>query len=403
MARDRGAGLAAWLLLLCSQGWASVPSSPGAPVRPAAALAAAPAIVRPVRHDASISRTLLVVEGARVSHFAKLQTLSVSEVLPLDADRNGLVTDAELQAVREELVAYVVAHYVLRPVSESGAGPALPATAIVVRLVTEDQDALAFSQWIELELERDAPAPFSRLEVQMSLFLESSPGHRDRLDALWVDEQRRDEQGLAGPRWSEELWAGRPRLLLDSGRRTPLEMLGEAWSRARGRPELAGCLLLLLLACGSWRAVGGALLCWLGACVVVGFVSRDLLGGLPALPLAVFLALMALGGVALTRPRQRPVRLEALVVGLLAGFALQSGTPGAPGEVDPHLIRLLATLALVAAPTLVWALMRRLPGRRENRGARHRGVPSWAPRWIGAAAVMAGSAGAWPLVAAALG
>lgn len=313
-------------------------------------------------HDVSVGRTLLVIEGAKVSHFARLQAASVAEVLPVDADGNGLVTAAELGAIADDLAGYVVAHYRLHPVDGDGRGPNLPGRLVSCELVTEDQDALAFTQWIEVELERIAPEPPRRLAVELDLFVETSPLHRDALQGLWA-EPRAPGEALTGRRFEAELWAelggGRPRVVLDSGRRSEGDLFAAGWDRVRATSGAFLALALLAISAGGWR--GGLRSVATGA-VGLGCglaTAPAVLPWLPALPLAVGLLPLLLGLCLLRRPRVPGGFAAAATAGFVGGLAL-----AAAGSPDESGVALRAVLLLVGGLLGLLALsLLRWPGR----------------------------------------
>jgi hypothetical protein len=336
-------------------------------------------------HDDSRSRTLLVLEGDLLSHFVRLQTLSVAEVLPLDADGNGLVTEAELASVEGELAAYVLEHVILAPVSPGGAGSNLPGRLVTSELVTEDADALAFAQWIELEFERTAPsAPgrlLGRLLVETTLFLETSPTHVDWLDVVWAETRVEGAPLAPVARWSVTLRGGQNRVLLDSGRRDGADLLEGAWLRLLRRPELPAAALMLLLTSAAVRASRVALAHAVGLLMGVA-LAPSLSEHLPALPLAAGLVLVVLGAVACLRPRPRPMGLEGAVVGLLLGLhvALPAGLAGplddlllepveratARSEVSSRGPLWIAAACVGALGLVLEPLLARLPGERRE-------------------------------------
>jgi hypothetical protein len=297
-------------------------------------------------HDDSRSRTLLVVEGERLSHFVRLQTLSVAEVLPLDSDGNGLVTEAELAAVEDDLASYVVEHVLLSPVGAGGPRGNLPGRLVTSELVTEDADALAFAQWIELEFERTAPSPPGRLLVEASLFLETSPTHVDWLDVVWAEARVEGAPLAPVARWNVNLRGGRNRVLLDSGLRDGVDLVESAWQRLVRRPELAAAAWMLLLTCAAARALRVAAAHAAGLLLGVGLAPL-LADRLPALPLAAGLVLVVLGAVACLRPRPRPMGWEAAIVGLLMGLHVAL-PPSLAGPLDDLLLEPLERAA--AAP-----------------------------------------------------
>lgn len=288
-------------------------------------------------HENSRSRSLLVVEPGQLVHFVKVQAQSVWEVLPLDPDGNLLVEADEFEAVRDDLGRYVMEHVRLRP----DGGEPLKGALVSGELVSDDMDALSFEQWIELELRYELAVLPRDLDIEVSLFLETSPRHQDLCDVIWSDEP--------GVVTSEPVrlsfWAGDPRQVASSRRPLPTPtVLSVLWAGALAllRDPLALLCLAALLA-GSAAATSTALARTSSTKVVLAFVpslgagvaTAELLAGqltLGAVTLAGGLAVawvgaLNLGGWARKADAGvpgRPVWAEALVFGLLMGLGLDA-------------------------------------------------------------------------------
>ena len=279
-------------------------------------------------HDNSRSRSLLVVEPGQLVHFVKVQVQSVWEVLPLDPDDNLLVEPDEFEAVRDQLARYIIEHVRLRP----DGGEPLQGSLVVAELVSDDMEALSFQQWIELELRYELASAPRELEIEVSLFLETSPRHQDLCDVIWSDEP--------GTVTSEPVrlrfWAGDPRQVASSGRPLPAPTVPAGlWAGAlqlRQDPLALLCLAALLAGCvaGSGKVVW-AYAASLGA----GLVAAESLDGQltpGAVSLAGGLAVAWVGALNLgswarkseAQSPGRPVWAEALVFGLLMGLVLAS-------------------------------------------------------------------------------
>ncbi|MFT7462461.1 MAG: hypothetical protein ACI9EF_000801 [Pseudohongiellaceae bacterium] len=287
-----------------------------------------------VAHDNSRSRTLLVVEHDHLAHFVKLQAQSVWEVLPLDADGNLLVEPAEFEAVKSDLAQYVGDHVLLRP----DGGERLRGSLVAAELVSNDSDALAFEQWIEVELRYELERSPRDLEIEVSLFAETSPRHQDLCDVLWSGGLDEQGEGVVTP-VRLRFWAGDSRQLASSGRpETALPFwagVGSGVRRWLQAPLAWLCLAALLAGAGGRNFYKGS------ARVLLAFVG-SLAGGLvwaEAMPEPVSVGALALaGGLAVIwvgalnmaelrhstgeAPQGRPVWAEALVFGLLMGLGL---------------------------------------------------------------------------------
>lgn len=149
-------------------------------------------------HPNSASRSELIVRPGRIELALRCQVESVNEVVPADADGNGLLEPHELDAVADELSRYLLAHYVLRADGPDSAP--LPGRVHELALVTDDRDALLFAQFVDARIVFDAPPSFDALLVEMTLYFETSPRHNDACRVRWP----------GGAFEDATLWAGRP-------------------------------------------------------------------------------------------------------------------------------------------------------------------------------------------------
>lgn|GEM_PF-3089044 len=344
-----------------------------APLTAAALCVALVALCSSARaHDNSRSRSLLVVEPGQLVHFVKVQAQSAWEVLPLDPDGNLLVEAAEFEAVRDDLARYVMEHVRLRP----DGGEPLKGELAVGELVSDVMDALSFEQWIELELHYELAAVPRELEIEVSLFLETSPRHQDLCDVIWSDEPG----VVTGASARLRFWAGDPRQVASSGRPLPTPgVLSVLWAGALGllgSPLALLCLAALLagsaavsskalartnsarvvLAFVPSLAAGVASVDWLAEQLTVGAVS--LAGGLAVAWVGV-LNLGALARKTNAEAPGRPVWAEALVFGLLMGLGLGLN-PNAPSASPSWQLALGAACAAALAGVPLRALLCRV-------------------------------------------
>jgi hypothetical protein len=340
-------------------------------------------------HDNSRSRSLLVLNQGHLSHFVKLQAQSVWEVLPLDRDGNLLVEQDEFDAVQDDIGIYVREHVLLR----ADGGELLAGTTVAVELITDDRDALAFEQWIELELRYDLAFVPRRLEIEVSLFLDTSPKHQDLCDVVWAD----GPEELAAERVSLRFWAGDPLQFADSGRPPPTRSwYSSLWAGARAvlfAPLTLLCLAVLLAGAARVLAgTGSSRVLWAYALCLAGGVcltepASDLVTPAGA-SLAGGLAVAWVGALNLARRAERPIWVEAAVFGVLMGLGhVDSGVGSlefSPGP--PWVTACGATLAALLVGRVLVAIMRL------------RGPGTWVSTLVSAAAVFAGSWSAWMAV-----
>lgn len=114
-------------------------------------------------HAGNVSYSQITVENLRIRHEIQILVEELEEAVPLDADRDGTITPAELEAVREEL-----AEYLSRKIEVESWNVALPLRleSLEIRereVVDADQETLPFL-WVELVFE--SPHLLSRFQIR---------------------------------------------------------------------------------------------------------------------------------------------------------------------------------------------------------------------------------------------
>ncbi|MCB9899491.1 MAG: hypothetical protein H6825_15910 [Planctomycetes bacterium] len=265
-------------------------------------------------HPYSSSRSDLRVLPGRVELVLRCQALSVFEVTPADADGDGLLDDSELAAVRDELADYLLAHYVVR--AGDASSPPLPGRVDDMAVVTFDQDALTFQQFVDTRIVFDAPPRIDALRVEMSLYATTSPQHQDACTLRWP----------GGETEEVRLWGGRPShaFVAPESTRPPelLEALRDGWTHAVSGWTHLALLLSVLVAAQRLRTAMLALLALaLAHAGALAFAREGLLLPSDALLAAAAPAVIALSGVAtVLRRGARPVLADALLGGFVLGL-----------------------------------------------------------------------------------
>ncbi|MGQ0553014.1 MAG: HupE/UreJ family protein [Planctomycetota bacterium] len=144
-------------------------------------------------HPNSLSRSLLVVRGEKVRLELRCQALSVIEVLGGDDNEDLRLDDRELAALAQPLAEYLGEHYLLR--AGTATPEEAPLTGRLVHLASAPPEP-GFDmpivgpplEWIELVVEYAAPQPVGALLVEVRLFRETAPDHRDLCRLEWNDE-----------------------------------------------------------------------------------------------------------------------------------------------------------------------------------------------------------------------
>jgi hypothetical protein len=185
-----GVRLAAVVLAMALSASSAVsPAAPPACPPPPSAPPAPLARPTPLAHPNSFSSSFVLVQGAEVALLLRVQAASLLEVLPdgTDADGDGLLQTGEVDAARAGIAEYVARHYVLR----AGGGDDPEAGTVLAG----ELDSVAFDepvpglgadeQWIELTLRYLADAPLHELSFDVTLFLDTSPTHRDLCRIRW--------------------------------------------------------------------------------------------------------------------------------------------------------------------------------------------------------------------------
>ena len=330
----------------------------------------------PMAHENSTSASRVVVEGARVELELRCQTRSVIEALDLDTDLDGELSDLELESGAEVLAGYVTGRFVLR----DRTGSALPGQ--LEELKSNTRGAPFDEQWVSLRLGYRAPAPLEVLRVEVSLFREQNPFHRDACALEWNGAEAASWLfGIDGATWDFEPAAVRRPRVLVSYLRLGLEHLLGGWDHI-------AFVLALLVAARSVRGLIGTVTAFTLAhsvtlaLAVAGLV--DVPAHLVELAVAMSVAYVGVEGLLVGRPGSRA--FEAFCFGLVHGLGFAS-FQGESLLAEPLRISALVgfnlgvevgQLLVVLAAVLV---LRWVPGDRSGPEAGEARV--WlAPRWL---------------------
>ncbi|MBM3986067.1 MAG: hypothetical protein FJ296_10345, partial [Planctomycetes bacterium] len=146
----------------------------------------------PVPHPDSLSSSVVVVRGERVTVQLRFQTLSLLELTgpQTDADGDGLLGEGELDAVRADVARHLLAHYRLRTGSagDPAGGAALEGRLASLQPGAVEPDLLGVTQWLEATLEFSHAAPLADLLLDISIFMETAPNHSDLCELRFNDQ-----------------------------------------------------------------------------------------------------------------------------------------------------------------------------------------------------------------------
>jgi hypothetical protein len=150
-----------------------------------AALGALPtARALPPLHPNSFSTSRLTVQGAAARLELRVQALSLIEVLPEGLDGDGVLSGAELEAGRGAVADYVARHYVLRAGSGGDRKQGAVLAGRLTDLSAEEADDEG-NAWVNAAFEYRADALLPDLMIEVTLFIESAPDHRDACTLTW--------------------------------------------------------------------------------------------------------------------------------------------------------------------------------------------------------------------------
>ena len=140
-------------------------------------------------HPNSRSISRLVVDGPRIQLDLRCQVASVLEVVDADRNLDLWLSDEELTASRDEIAAYLLDHFVLR--TDSGGAPdggRRLEGSLLAMVIQEEVGGLIPEQWVVSTFTFEDEREVSDLLVEMTLFLLTSPDHRDVSQLVWHGE-----------------------------------------------------------------------------------------------------------------------------------------------------------------------------------------------------------------------
>jgi hydrogenase/urease accessory protein HupE len=328
-------------------------------------------------HPDSRSSSRLVVQGERIELELACQALSLIESVPLDADNDLWVSEAELQAAREQLGSYLLAHYSLSASRE----PFAPLAGVLEGLeLRQDTSGPFAEQRIASRFVFRAPALERGLCVRVSLFRERNPQHRDVASIEWNGEppvgflfaEGRDE-------WLFEPLAQRRRSVFADYLAMGAEHI------ATGYDHLA-FLLALIVAARRLRSLAGVVTAFTAAhsitlaCAALGWFEVP--ARLVELAIALSIAYVGAETLLLRRPGARWI--EAFGFGLIhglgfAGFLAES-LIAEPLKVTALVgFNLGVELGQLGAVLVAALVLRWLPG---DRAFEEQPRGWFAPRWL---------------------
>jgi len=154
-------------------------------------------------HPNSNSFSAVRVEGAHVSVELHVQSRSVIEALGGDSDRVGRLAADEIEAARAKLGDYFLDRYRISVDTGGEPGRGRRLEGRVVSLVPHWRaDMSVPEEWLEVQLAFEAGRAPRDVQIDVSLFAQENPFHRDVCELEWNDDPpARWLFGIDGPSW----------------------------------------------------------------------------------------------------------------------------------------------------------------------------------------------------------
>jgi hydrogenase/urease accessory protein HupE len=331
-------------------------------------------------HPDSHSSSRVVVDGSRAALELRCQCRSLIEALALDENGDGSLQQGELEKGRREVERYVLERYRLLGEVEGGSERELLEGRLVTLEILQQGDSRFAEPWARALFELEGPLPLAALSIEVDLFREGNPLHRDAATLVWNGEEPASFLfGEGRERWDFEPAARRRPGVLGAYARLGIEHI------LTGYDHIA-FLLALLVASRRLRSLVGVVTAFTAAhSVTLALAALGLVRvppGLVELAIALSIAYVATENLLFRRPGTRWA--EAF------GFGLVHGLGFAGFLADSLIYEPLKVTALVgfnlgveagqlAIVTVLALALRAMPGDRRVPGEAQ---PGWlAPRW----------------------
>ncbi len=268
-------------------------------------------------HPDSLTTTRIDVDAdGGVTIQQRGQVLSLLEVIPtLDADGDGRVSAAEFESRRADVLAYVLEHYEL---TRDGAALSLSPEDVVFYPPGEIGGPLDRMGTVDFRFRTSIEPERVPVDVKSTLFLETSPGHYDILEAHWME--RPPERRVLSARQTEAT--------IFDGRRGPaffglgVEHILTGWDHV-------AFVLLLVVSAGRIRGLVWTVTAFtLAHSVTLGLAALNVVDPAPLarfVEMGIALSIVWLAGDTLLTASSRRTRApEAFIFGLIHGLGFAS-------------------------------------------------------------------------------
>jgi hydrogenase/urease accessory protein HupE len=323
-------------------------------------------------HEDSVSSSAIEIGKDSIQIELRFQALSMDEVIALDADGDGRIQPGEALASSADMGSYLAKHYSISQGSDLPSdGELLRGKLLEVYLDPETLDLDIASQWLSARLEYPRNTNEAALWIDVSLFRETSPGHKDFAQLFSTDATVRTPERTWIFSRSDPQWLLRLPMLGPESTRAQNTGIG-IWIQLGFRHILSGadhlCFVLgLLLAASGLRALAGTVTAFTFAhSITLGAVALGWFSVSPALTEPLIAASIAFVGFSnLWAGKPRRAWPEAFGFGLLHGLGFATLLSGALGAEEARLGpllgfnlgielgQLLAALAVVGVLALV--------------------------------------------------
>jgi HupE / UreJ protein len=271
-------------------------------------------------HPDSLSSSRIRVAGTEAHLTLRCQILSLLEVIPgLDANSDGEVTGAEVEAQHGAIAAYTGEHYRLFVGTNrdlEGGSRLRPGPCSVQHFPAGSDDGIGFREGaVEVACTYRAPDPILDLMVECDLFFVTSPAHIDLATIEWAKGSESFALNSSTPRGRSD----------PQGRGAFPVFLHLGWGHILSGWDHLSFLLALILSARRLRTLVGLVTAFtLAHSLTLALVSLDIIqvsGFSNLIELTIALSIAYVAADHLLRPQLIRSRwIEAFVFGLVHGL-----------------------------------------------------------------------------------
>lgn len=301
-----------------------------------------------VAHPGSFSRSMVSIHGSELQHSMRVQALTLIETLPIDANEDLILDEAELAGAQEEISWYLSQHY--RFFANGREDKALRGELTGFQLMLDGSPQLPTNYWLHVDFEYSGPREIRTVTIDESLFETSNPQHLEYVSVAWDDQEPSHHVFSGDERTLTFEPTGRKRRgLLSTFFEMGVEHILSGWDHLL-------FLIALLVGVRSARSLALVVTAFtLAHSVTLALAALDLVS-LPSsfVEIAIALSIVYVAAENLMKLGKRSLWVEALVFGLLHGLGFAGFLSDALRREDELLLPLVGfNLGVEAGQLLV--------------------------------------------------